>query len=227
MTKVLSILLKENYFQIKTIMDLMSMKLHLALIASVFFFSCRNSSVDHHSASTSVQDDTIEEKIIKDSLISYSIVCKSSVTAELRIATVYFHENLESNKSIPNLFAVKDQVLSYFVDGKKVNETKLPFTTLIVPLANGKDEAILPVVVHRVKALKKDGMAIYYIYGMDNNLTSEFFGYSDSDGKWIYYYYGNKDEVYKKYGDDNDIIQLFGDEASNLDKMLIVYPPEK
>lgn len=75
------------------------------------------------------------------------------------------------------------------------------------------------------KAINTKSGVLYSFYGGDQmSANKEFFGITNAQGEWLWYYYGTAQETISEFGDYESFVNIFGQEVTNLDKMTRVIP---
>jgi hypothetical protein len=121
-------------------------------------------------------------------------------------------------------FFVLDQELIFYKNGKEVLKKDLPFKSLEIDFLNTKVK-IAKSVLLKAKCIVKKNKTIYSFYGSHAfDPQHEFFSLNNEKGEWLWYYYGDKYEVYDKFGSESKYVEEFGDELSSLDEMIKIFP---
>ncbi|MBK7220998.1 MAG: hypothetical protein IPH94_06565 [Saprospiraceae bacterium] len=120
---------------------------------------------------------------------------------------------------------VLNQKLIFMNDGVSVKTLELPFDRTLVEILNTKVRVNKSVLSEAKCLINKEGKVIYSFYGSHAfDPQHEFFSYNDENGKWLWYYYGDRYEAYKKFGDESRYKKEFGKEISSLNNMTKVFP---
>lgn len=85
---------------------------------------------------------------------------------------------------------------------------------------------VLDTAITKAKCINSVEGSIYSIYGVSvAGPSHEFFGIVSGEGDWLWYYYGDRYEVYNEYGDIDSLSAIYGEDVLNsLDGMLSTFP---
>lgn len=133
---------------------------------------------------------------------------------------------LISNKNLPqdSIFVI-NQKLIFLIDNKEVGTYEMPFRYLEVSFFNKKFNLSKTVLVMAKCLENNSGNVIYSFYGLHTIDTEhEFFSLNSAKGDWLWYFYGDRYETYKKYGNKLKYIKEYGSELTSLNNMIKVFP---
>ena len=138
---------------------------------------------------------------------------------ELAVKTTYINV---SDIISPYRPLIINQELFFYKEGVKVT---FPFNKRRVDL-NGKPTEVFDTAICKVKCHRSEkGNWLYNIYGINNfDPPHEFFGLISPQGEWLWYYYGDRYDIYKSYGNNEEYIEEYGEELNSLKDMKQVCP---
>ncbi len=154
----------------------------------------------------------------KDTTIS--CVCKDGLHS-VKVTSKYIDLSSDSN-------FVLNQKLNFMKDNVILTTIDLPFDFTVVEILNTKVSVFKTVLLEAKCITSKSGKIIYSFYGAHAfDPQHEFFSYNDENGKWLWYFYGDKYETFRKFGDESNYKKEFGNELSNLNSMIEIFPNYK
>ena len=121
---------------------------------------------------------------------------------------------------------VLHQQLDFYIKNKLIKSVTFPFNTSKIQL-NEEVIKVQNTTICDIECLKNEkGELIYKLYGSNNfDPPHEFFGLISKRGEWLWYYYGDRYDVYKKHGDEKVYIEEYGEsQINNLGYMQEVCP---
>lgn len=170
-----------------------------------------NKSVDNKEESKSL--------IEKDTIISCT--CSNGINT-VKVKSKYL--TYSKNPPQDSIF-ILNQKLIFLIDGKEVGTYEMPFRYSEVSLFNKKFR-VSKTVLTEAKCLENNsGSVIYSFYGLHTfDPQHEFFSLNSAKGEWLWYFYGDRYETYKKYGNESKYIKEYGSEVTSLNNMIEVFP---
>lgn len=167
----------------------------------------------------------IEDKEQFNSLIEKDTVilcnCSNGINS-VKVKSKY----LTYRKNLPqdSIFVI-NQKLIFLIDSKEVSTYEMPFLYSEVSLFNKKFK-VSKTVLAKAKCLENNSKnVIYSFYGFHSfDPQHEFFSLNSAKGEWLWYFYGDTYETYKKYGNQSKYIKEYGSEVTSLDNMTEVFP---
>lgn len=157
-----------------------------------------------------------EQRLIEKDT-SITCVCGDSVHS-VKVISKYLDSTQDSN-------FVLDQKLIFLKNGIVVSTIELPFNYTSIEKLNNKVRVSKSVLLQAKCLINKSGKIIYSFYGSHTfDPQHEFFSYNDENGQWLWYFYGDRYDTYKKYGNESKFIKEFGDELSSLNNMVKIFP---
>ncbi|PLK42099.1 hypothetical protein [Emticicia sp. TH156] len=157
--------------------------------------------------------------IEKDTVISCTC---SNGTNSVKVKTKYL--TYSKNSPQDSIFVI-NQKLFFIIDNKEVGTYEMPFFYTDVSLFNKKFK-VSKTVLGGAKCLENNSKnVIYSFYGFHAfDPQHEFFSLNSAKGEWLWYFYGDRYETYKKYGNESKYIKEYGSEVTSLNNMIKVFP---
>lgn len=201
------------------------MKVILVIISLLsILISCEKHDQNTFDKLDSIKNDTIMDKPITKNKekLTYNKICKCG-KGSLTVNTEYYitHDTLNEKSYI-----IINQDLVFAIDQKVVKSIKPPYKHLKRII---NDQLInVPITdVYSVKCIEKDNQYAYKLYGANiYDPPHEFFSLNDLEGNWLWYFYGDRYDIYKSFGDEQVYIKKFGKQLNDLNDMIIVVPDD-
>lgn len=178
-----------------------------------------NCKIDPKSISdrnnSSIIDTYAEKEIVVECKCSDSIY-------RVEVLSKYIED---SNNRVSDSAMILNQKLFFFKHDECLGVLDLPFKLVRINLL-GKELKISATVLYEIKCMvHASGEIIYSLYGAYAfDPKHEFFGLASSQGKWLWYFYGDRYEVYEAFGSQTPYLQQFGNELNSLENMVQVFP---
>jgi hypothetical protein len=182
--------------------------------------SLENASID------SLKKDSINNSIKKTGeLLSYEVDCtcgKGTLTAN----TQYI--NLEDTDTLSRYkYIIISQSLIFQQHGKRVKKLIPPFRKMNRMILNKKTDVPITLIA-QVKCIQNKENYIYSIYGANiYDPPHEFFALCSLDGKWLWFFYGDRYDAYDSWGKHDKYVEIFGEEVNNSINMIEVTPDRR
>lgn len=154
----------------------------------------------------------------KDTVISCN--CLNGINS-VKIKSKYLiYKNLPQD----SIFVV-NQKLVFLINNKEVGNYEPPFLYSHIIL-NGKKIKVLRTILAEAKCLENNSKNIIYsFYGFNTfDPEHEFFSLNSAKGNWLWYFYGDRYETYKKFGHQSNYIKKYGEDVTSLRNMVKVFP---
>lgn len=169
-------------------------------------------------------DCMLSEKVLlkEPDLMTHSMECSCDGKNALEFTSLYF--KVADTIGRDGFFATQQQ-MKLRMDGR-IYPVENPATNKEYVLINNDSVHILSTTLRKVKCVKKDNDFVYSIYGSNStDPPHEFFGVLSRSGKWLWYYYGNTNEIFKRHGKLKRITSKYPkDEIRSLKNMVDVLP---
>ncbi|MEA5138216.1 hypothetical protein [Arcicella rigui] len=187
------------------------------VISSIIGFYFNNYASKEANENIQYQE-KFDDLIKKDTIVSCN--CSNGINS-VKIKSKYLiYKNLLQD----SIFVV-NQKLVFLINNKEIGNYKPPFLYSYVSL-NGKKVKVLRTILAEAKCLENNSKHIIYsFYGFNTfDPEHEFFSLNSAKGNWLWYFYGDKYETYKKYGNQSKYIKKYGAKVTSLSNMVKVFP---
>lgn len=191
----------------------------ILVVISLYLFGC-SSQTSQAKLSKVKENINIDENQIIEKDTTITCACNDGLHS-VKVFSKYIDLSPDSN-------FVLNQYLIFIKDGVNLTTIELPFDYTVVEILNSKIRVYKSVLLEAKCITSKSGKNIYSFYGAHAfDPQHEFFSYNDENGKWLWYFYGDRYETFKKIGDESNYKKEFGNELSSLNNMTEVFPNYK